>query len=420
MEFSIDSHQVIRKHNKIIESKYASLTEREKKLLALVISQIKNDDESFNTYAIPAHEIRKALDLDSDRIYEQLKEIALKLKKRTVLIEDLKDKSWEIFSYVDKALYKNGVLHIRLHSDLAPYLLNLYKDYTPLQLGIILSLKGTYTLTLYEWLKKWSNIGERTISVFEMREKLGVHDIKSYDNFAEFKRRILEPAIKDINEKSDLTFTYTTHKTAQKITELTFTIALKGKGKVEVKTYSKNTVSATVIEPESNHEPVKNELLFNLIQDLIPNLSRAKLIAIINENEMDKVLNAVAIVEKYRLKNKDIDLAGLFIESLKQGWVDAKVDKKQKNIKKEVIERENKAKEKESNAKRSAELLAYFHDLSSQQQQEMKNNFLVSQQENSLVLAKWKSAEKQNTDPLKQPMLKGLFLAFLGQLSGTL
>jgi hypothetical protein len=269
---------------------------------------------------------------------------------------------------------------------------------------------------LYEWLKKWSNIGERTISVFEMREKLGVHDIKSYDNFAEFKRRILEPAIKDINEKSDLTFTYTTHKTAQKITELTFKIALKAKGKVEVKTYSKNTVSATVIEPESNHEPVKNELLFNLIQDLIPNLSRAKLIAIINENEMDKVLNAVAIVEKYRLKNKDTDLAGLFIESLKQGWVDAKVDKKQKIIKKEVIERENKAKERESNAKRSAELLAYFHDLSSQQQQEMKNNFLVSQQENSLVLAKWKSAEKQNTDPLKQPMLKGLFLAFLGQL----
>jgi hypothetical protein len=31
----------------------------------------------------------------------------------------------------------------------------------------------------------------------------------------------------------------------------------------------------------------------------------------------------------------------------------------------------------------------------------MKTNFLVSQQENGLVLAKWKTAEKENTDPLK-------------------
>lgn len=415
MEFSIDSQQVIRKHNKIIESKYASLTEREKKLLALVISQIKSDDESFNTYAIPAHEIKKALDLDSDRIYEQLKEIALKLKKRTVLIEDLKDKSWEIFSYVDKALYKNGILHIRLHSDLAPYLLNLYKDYTPLQLGIILSLKGTYTLTLYEWLKKWSNVGERLISVYEMREKLGVHDIKSYDNFAEFKRRILEPSIKEINEKSDLTFSYRTHKTAQKITDLTFIIVIKGKGRTQEKTIVKEAVTATNAEPELYIEPVKNELLFNLIQNLLPNLSRAKLTAIINENEMDKILNSVAIVEKYRQKNSGSDLTGLFIESIKQGWVDVKVDKKQKTVKKEAVERENKVKEKEFKTKRSEELLSNFYSLSLPQQQEIQKNFLISQQENSLVLGKWKNAEKQNTDPLKQPMLKGLFVSFLGE-----
>lgn len=414
MEFSVDEKSIIRKHNKIIDSKHATLTEREKKLLALVISQIKREDESFKTYQIPAHEIKKALDLDSDRIYEQLKDIAIKLKKRTVLIEDLNEKSWEIFSYVDKAQYKNGSLFIKLHNDLAPYLLNLYKNYTPLQLGIILRLKGSYTLTIYEWLKKWSKIGTKEISVYDFREKLGIHDLKSYDNFAELKRRILEPAINEINTKSDLTFTYEAKSERKKVTFLHFVIKLKEESN------KPQNLEAKKEEAQKLENNPQKELLFNLIKTLIPNILDSKLKDIIDSSNADTILNAIAIVEKYKAKDPNSDLAGLFISAINQGWIDSKTEKfkqekekKEKTQKEEISKKEAEQKNREEKAKKSEELMNLFNSFSKNKQEEVKLKFFESLKSNTFMLSRLAEAEKKGIDPFSQAIFKGSFISFL-------
>lgn len=369
MEIKINEDQIIRKHNRIVESKYANLTEREKKLFAIVISQIKKDDESFDTYQIPANEIKKVLDLDSESIYEQLKEVANRLYNRSFMIE-VPGKSWELFRFVDKAMYKEGFLYIKLHNDLAPFLLNLYKDYTPLQLGIILSLKGTHTLTIYEWLKKWVKIQKKTIPLSELKEKLGVHEVKSYDNFADFKKRILEPAIKEINEKSDLYFTYEPKKEKQKVTSLIFTILLKNeivkndimKSKIEKTTDDSNQTELEFIV--NSPDFIRNEDLVSKIKEIIPGLLESKIIDLVNKSTDDQILNAINITEKYKQKDPKANLPGLFVKAMNQGWLDYKTEKVKKDKeKKEIEEKELKAKkQKEESSRIWDEFLAMPED----------------------------------------------------------
>lgn len=314
MEISLNENQLIVKHNNLIESKFAKLTEREKKLLALVIAQIKKEDEAFNIYKIPAHEIKKALDLDSDRIYEQLKDIATKLKTRAVLVEDVKLKKWAVLSYVETARYEEGYLYIKLHYELAPFLLKLYSHYTPLQLGIILKLNGTHTITIYEWLKKWMKTERKEISLLEFKEKLGVHETKSYDNFKDFRKRILEPAFQEINEKSDITFTYETKKDRLKIVALIFHI--KNKENIEVIEAEKQT---QILIEEPVYDPVRDKL----IEALSPWFHGIQAESIIDEFDCDekRIMSGVNYLKSEERKGKKISSPGGFIyKAIKNGY----------------------------------------------------------------------------------------------------
>ena len=56
---------------------------------------------------------------------------------------------------------------------------------------------------------------------------LMVDEVKTYENFAAFKRRILEPAMKEINEYTDLHLTYEPITKGRKVVKIKFHIAQK-------------------------------------------------------------------------------------------------------------------------------------------------------------------------------------------------
>lgn len=73
-----------------------------------------------------------------------------------------------------------------------------------------------YSLTLYKYLKKHSNSGsDITIDVMDLRKELGligrdrvfITEKDKYYNFKDFKKRVLIPAIREINEYTDMTVT---------------------------------------------------------------------------------------------------------------------------------------------------------------------------------------------------------------------
>ena len=353
MEISTRDNQLVVKHNRLIESKHAQLTAREKKLLCLVMAQIAKDDDTFKLYKIPAHEIKQVLDLDSGDFYKQLKDVASKLDKRRVFIEDVKAKNWQILHFVSTVRYQDGYLYIQLHQELAPFLLKLYKDYTAYELKNVLMLTSSHAITIYEWLKKWVKIGKKEISVFELQEKLGVHENKSYTDYGQFKRRVLEPSIKEINEKSDLTFNYETKKERQKIISLIFHIQLKNQDETIVRTVEP---LQTLIEIE---EPVIDPIREKLIENLSPWFHQIQAESIIDEfNSDEKRINAgIQFFYAEQKAGKKIDKPGGFIyTAIKNGCglLSPAQEKAQfeKQLKQEAEEKANKEKlEKEAKAK---------------------------------------------------------------------
>ena len=86
-------------------------------------------------------------------------------------------------------------------------------------------------MRLYELLIQWKTAVKTP--VFELslfRGQMGLGD-NEYNRMCDFKRRILDMAVQEINEKTDLTVSYTQEKRGRTITGFKFTVRTKDKPK---------------------------------------------------------------------------------------------------------------------------------------------------------------------------------------------
>jgi len=105
------------------------------------------------------------------------------------------------------------------------------KFFTSYMLEQTANMKSTYSVRLYELLIQWKSI--KNTPVFELkrfREQLGISD-EEYTRMDNFKKRILDSSIEEINEKSDIKVSYEQVKKGRTITGFKFKISTKSKPK---------------------------------------------------------------------------------------------------------------------------------------------------------------------------------------------
>lgn len=88
-------------------------------------------------------------------------------------------------------------------------------------------LNSTYSARLYELLIQWKAIGKTP--VFELatfREQLGI-GVNEYKRMDHFKTRVLDLAITEISEKTDIEATYLQHKKGRSISGFSFSFSQK-------------------------------------------------------------------------------------------------------------------------------------------------------------------------------------------------
>ncbi|PGT74076.1 initiator RepB protein, partial [Bacillus cereus] len=130
---------------------------------------------------------------------------------------------------------------------LKPFLLELNNKFTSYRLGNIIKLKSTYSIRIYELLKQYENITERTICLENLRYYLDAVHI--YPNYANFKQRILHPVQKELNENTDITFDFQEIKLGKKVYKIKFIIYSKKKSK-KSSNYSERDLSSFQISNE--------------------------------------------------------------------------------------------------------------------------------------------------------------------------
>lgn len=223
--------------NDLIKSK-SCLSLNEIKLLRLTIMQIVKEDNDFYTYKISIMELAKLLDIPSTHLYSDVYDICRHLLQEVVEIGDGNPKhKWKIFQWCSSCSYNNGIITIKLHEDLQPYLIQLKDYYTQYVLEDIILLKTIYAIRIYELIREAmkgqkvyaDKIAIITLSEETIRKATGTED--KYTKMSMFRARVIDAALKEINAKLGYNISYEPLKCSRKIVGFRFKIESKNNGK---------------------------------------------------------------------------------------------------------------------------------------------------------------------------------------------
>ncbi|UZS00123.1 replication initiation protein [Chondrinema litorale] len=221
---SIKKNSLIVKSNDLINSRY-SLSVSEMRLILLMVSQVSKDDEDFKTYRVQIKDFIESTGKkkNSQNLYSRAKEYSKQLMKRVLEIPQENGTHLQV-TFLSSALYYpgQGYVDLRFDPSLKPYLLQLKSRFTSYDIRNVLSLRSFHSIRIYELLKQYEKIGNRTFKVDELKEILNIAD--NYSNYNLFKRRVIEQAQKELTKNCDITFQFEEIKLGRKVVEVKFTI----------------------------------------------------------------------------------------------------------------------------------------------------------------------------------------------------
>jgi plasmid replication initiation protein len=204
----------------VIESRY-SLGETEQKLLLVLISMIQAETATVKNhfYRVSIQKFAQLLGKgESDSLCKEVIYTAKKLKKACVKAilpnGDTVRISWIVgFKYPKN----KGWIEFEISSMLESELLHIKDQFTQYYLTNISKLKGGYTMRIYELVRQYvnSNLRSREISLEELRVVLRLRG--AYIQPSNLFRRIIQPAHKEINTKTDISFSFRPIKESRKI-----------------------------------------------------------------------------------------------------------------------------------------------------------------------------------------------------------
>ncbi len=220
------------KANKLIEATYR-MSLNEKRAINACIAQIDSTAPltTQDKFELSAKDFAKLFGISEKRAYTELQDVAKNLYHRSVTIHNPDPTNPKITKmetrWISSISYMpdNGKILLRFAQDMLPYLSELKEQFTKYELAQISGMTCIYAYRLYELLMQWKSTGKREIEIEWLKNHLELDE--SYDRMFDLKKRVIDPAIKDINKHSDYQVTYTQRKTGRSVTHLIFKFHLK-------------------------------------------------------------------------------------------------------------------------------------------------------------------------------------------------
>lgn len=224
MENEENNKLLVVKSNYLVEASYR-LTITEQKIMYMIISQINKSDTNFKDYTFSVAEFIKIIGLKGKSAYNELKSTIRLLRSRTFTVKySMNGKNKELITgWIVNAEYEEGLLKFNIDPKLKPFLVQLKREFTAMSLNNLMQLKSTYSPRIYELLKQYLKIGERTFDFEELKDILAIGE-GEYKLYSHFKSRVILKAQSELKEKTDINFEFEEIKTGRKVTSLKFYI----------------------------------------------------------------------------------------------------------------------------------------------------------------------------------------------------
>ena len=238
--------QLVVKANKLIEASYY-LTLNEQRLILLAITKVRRDSALYthDEFVISAEDWISIFQVEPKNAYRDLQAISRQLFERYITIESTRGNPL-VTRWISSIEYlaKDGKLVITFAQNILPFLTVLEKEFTKYRLEFVSKMTSIYAVRLYELLVQWNSTGTREIELDWLKKTFQITE--TYAEIRNFKARVLEPAITQINTHSDLTVSYTQRKTGRVVTHFTFVFSPKAAVKPKGSIKKKPPVGATI------------------------------------------------------------------------------------------------------------------------------------------------------------------------------
>lgn len=228
----VTKNEIVAKSNRLIQAGYR-LTLNEQRLILYAISRCREEQKGLTAdtpVTITATSFLKQFpSIDPSNVYRRMVEAMDGLFERFVTLYDTEPTTDEArvtkTRWISTASYIDGAGQIQLIFAplIVKYITRLEKEFTPYRLDKVAGMSSTHAVRLYELMQQYRRIGQREISLAALRAMFQV-DPGEYKLTADFIKRIVNVAVEQVNQHSDLSVTYQPKKTGRAITHFLFKI----------------------------------------------------------------------------------------------------------------------------------------------------------------------------------------------------
>lgn len=217
----------VRQHNALTNARY-EYTELQLDLLFFLLSKLRKN----NTTGVYELVIKELSEITGKRYdYTYLRKATEGMGSRMFEVEtDAQVLQLWMFRYV-KYLKGQGIIEIKLSEEMLPYLFDLKNNFTSFELLSALRLTSKHAKRIYTICSQWKDLGEtKKYDILDLKRMLGLVDEKGKEEYTEitmFKKFVLDVAVRQINEHTDLHISYQLEKRVRSYKNVVFKIELQ-------------------------------------------------------------------------------------------------------------------------------------------------------------------------------------------------
>jgi len=214
----------VKKPNQTISITNGKITATQRKAFNVLLfhtAQQLNQGATKNKFSIPIHKIKKLAGIkttDDRHFKDQLTGLM------RIYVENIKENNdWEMFVLVSDIKKVGDVMVYSLSQTMLEALID-HNYYTTLNLLTIKTLTSKYAIILYELAIRYSKVEIPKFTIDEFKNLMGAIQ---YRDFFDLKKRVIEPAVAEINTRTDIVLFYQPIGDGRKIIEIKFTVQMK-------------------------------------------------------------------------------------------------------------------------------------------------------------------------------------------------
>ena len=334
-------------------------------------------DYNVNYVVIPMKEISYLMSREDDKgkraggkTYNEVKTAAISMKQKVFVVEDREANQFIAKSMYGDIAYNDGKLYIEFEPTMEKYFLNLKQNFSKLKLPILFSYKRNGGFQLYKLLKSYAyspnlenidmSLSQEELPTFSLsfdltalRSEMGYVDLNQpaikeeitlksnpdwekiekleknpkYKRWSDFKARVIDPGVEEINEISDIYIKEVIKGRAGKGARVqTVTFVIQHNKGYYLSHPEAQPLKGIAAQPKADQVDDFIDKLEDVIEEKIK-LKDLKAIAEAADYDMDKIKRVYGLAQK---SGNIADIVGWLIAGIKNDYSEP-ISKKKKN-----------------------------------------------------------------------------------------